>query len=142
MSNKYDIAIIGGGPAGSTAANLLSKNGFSCVLFEKEIFPRPHVGESLLPFCYELFQDLGILEQVRAMSVPKPGVRFLDAKGESFSNYCFSNYISGPSAISSHVDRADFDKLLLDSAQEKGAHILEGTKVKTCLLYTSPSPRD
>lgn len=131
IENKYDIAIIGGGPAGSTAANLLSSNGFSCVLFEKEIFPRPHVGESLLPFCYDLFKDLGIIEKVKAMSVPKPGVRFLDAKGESFSNYCFSHYISGPSAISDHVDRADFDKLLLDSAKEKGANVLEGTKVKT-----------
>ena len=91
MNNKkYDVAIIGGGPAGSTAATMLSKNGLNCVLFEKENFPRPHVGESLLPFCYELFQELGVLDEVRSRSVPKPGVRFLDAKGESYSNYCFS----------------------------------------------------
>jgi flavin-dependent dehydrogenase len=136
-NKKYDVAIIGGGPAGSTAATLLSRSGINCVVFEKEIFPRPHVGESLLPFCYDLFKELGVLEEVRSKSIPKPGVRFLDGNGDSYSNYCFSHYIKGPSAISSHVDRAQFDKILLDNAKKNGVEVQEGTKVKSVAITSS-----
>ena len=58
-SKKYDVIIIGGGPAGSTASTLLAKNGHSVLVLEKAKFPRDHVGESLLPFCYPPFEQLG-----------------------------------------------------------------------------------
>ena len=128
---KYDVIIIGGGPAGSTAATLLARGGLKCIVFEKENFPRPHVGESLLPFCYDLLKELGVLELVQANSVNKPGARFLDSKGKQYSNYCFANHIKGPSAISSHVNRAKFDKILLDHSRQEGAEVKEGTKVKS-----------
>jgi len=80
-SRQYDVIIIGGGPAGSTAATLLAMDGHSVLVLEKAKFPRDHVGESLLPFCYSLFERLGVLDQMRKMYVRKPGVRFLDADG-------------------------------------------------------------
>ncbi len=61
-----DIIIIGGGPAGSAAASFLAMKGRKVLLFEKEKFPRDHVGESLLPFCYKIFNQLGLLEQMKA----------------------------------------------------------------------------
>lgn len=130
MKKKYDVIIIGGGPSGSTAATTLTQKGVDCVVFEKEHFPRPHVGESLLPFCYHLLEDLGVLEEVRANSFPKPGARFLNSTGDQYSNYCFTHYIDGPSAISAHVDRATYDKILLDNSKRTGATVMEGTRVK------------
>jgi len=128
---KYDVAIIGGGPAGATAATQLAKAGLHCILFEKEIFPRPHVGESLLPFCYDLLQELGVLAEVQNTSFIKPGVRFVNADASLYSNYCFGNRIDGPSANALHVNRAKFDKILLDNAKDAGCQVHEGTKVKS-----------
>ena len=67
----YDAAIIGGGPAGSTAATLLAQNGRKVVLIEKEKFPRYHVGESLMPYCYFTLERLGLVEELMASDVPK-----------------------------------------------------------------------
>ena len=128
---KTDILIIGGGPAGSTAATALARKGFQVQVIEKAKFPRPHVGESLIPFCYGLLEDLGGLEEVKAMAFPKPGVRFTDEEGARYSTYCFANVIEGPEKISFHVDRAKFDKILLDNARCKGAKVLEEAMAKS-----------
>lgn len=68
MKTDFEVAIIGGGPGGSSAATYLSKLGYEVVLFEKEKFPRDHVGESLIPFCYYKMKDLGVLEDVAKVS--------------------------------------------------------------------------
>ena len=62
----FDVAIIGGGPAGSSMAAYLAKAGVSCVVFERELFPRPHVGESLVPSSTRVFKDLDFLPQMEA----------------------------------------------------------------------------
>ena len=129
-TTKTDILIIGGGPTGSTAATALVRKGFQVQVIEKAKFPRPHVGESLVPFCYQLLEELDILEEVKAMAFPKPGVRFIDDKGKKYSTYCFANVIEGPEKMSFHVDRAKFDKILLDNARTKGAKVLEEATAK------------
>ena len=65
VAEHYDSVIIGAGPAGSTAAALLAKNGHNVLILEKESFPRYIVGESMLPFCYFTFERLGVIEQYR-----------------------------------------------------------------------------
>jgi len=124
-----DILIIGGGPAGSTAGTLLAREGHQVTLLEKARFPREHVGESLLPFCFELFQSLGVLDQFKSMFVRKPSVRFLSCDGTSATNWCFNEVIKDDSFLSFHVDRKIFDERLLNNARTHGVDVQEETKV-------------
>src|SRR5438270_13491712 len=62
--SRCDVVVIGGGPAGSTMASLLAMKGYDVTVLERERFPREHVGESMLPFCYHVFKELGILEEM------------------------------------------------------------------------------
>ncbi len=135
---RYDIGIVGGGPAGATSAFFLCKAGFSVILFEKEIFPRPHVGESLLPFCYDLFEEMGIVEKLNKRFARKPGVLFASADGQRSASFCFNHVIKGDKALSYHVVRADFDKLLLDTAIEAGAKVMQGTTVTDVSFRDDP----
>ena len=135
----YDVAIIGGGPAGATAATLLAREGHSVIVFEKEKFPRPHVGESLIPFCYPLFENLGIIEEMKSGFVRKPGVRFISKDDDSRTTYCFKNILPGPEQLSFHVLRSRFDELLLKNAEKNGAVIKQEHKVKSTDLSNSNS---
>jgi flavin-dependent dehydrogenase len=128
-SKKYDVVIIGGGPAGSTAATLLAMNGHSVLVLEKAKFPRDHVGESLLPFCYSLFEQLGILDHMKKTYVRKPGVRFLDTDGNHYTTWCFGHVMQGPDSLSFHVPRGVFDQMLLENSRKHGTTVEEETKV-------------
>ena len=66
-----DAVVIGGGPGGATAATLLARRGYSVVLLEREIFPRAHVGESLLPASMPVLEELGVLGQIENENFPK-----------------------------------------------------------------------
>ncbi len=126
----YDFIIIGGGPTGASAGTFLARKGYKALILEKEIFPRQHVGESLLPFCYPLFEELGVLDEMKKRFVRKPGARFSNHDGTSSSTWCFKNIIHDDSYLSFHVVRADFDKMLLDNAVKNGAEKREGCKVE------------
>jgi flavin-dependent dehydrogenase len=133
----YDYIIIGGGPAGSTAATNLARNGFKVLVLEKEKFPRFHIGESLLPFCYHIFKDLGVLEQIESQFVRKPGATFSDIHNSKYSHWCFDKVIDDPSYLSFHVRRDEFDKILLDNSSKNGATVLEETKVTNLDMESS-----
>ncbi|HEU5373975.1 MAG TPA: NAD(P)/FAD-dependent oxidoreductase [Ktedonobacteraceae bacterium] len=142
----YDVCIIGGGPAGASIAAYLAKAGLSCAIFEREIFPRPHVGESLVPSSTRVFKEIGFLEKMDQAGFPKKygaawttngagpvyterfeglepdcnvDVRFAEREQPGVDrNYTF------------HVDRGKFDLLLLQHASELGTAVYEGIRVQ------------
>ncbi|MGH7566942.1 MAG: NAD(P)/FAD-dependent oxidoreductase [Gemmatimonadota bacterium] len=124
-----DVIVIGGGPAGSTVSSFLAKHGHSVTLLEKEKFPREHVGESLLPFCYRTFKELGVLDSMKGLFVRKPTVRFTTIDGTRSTNWCFNRVIKDESFLSFQVDRKVFDVLLLENSRRLGVDVREETKV-------------
>ena len=127
---NYDVAIIGGGPAGSTAATLLSKAGRRVIVLERDKFPRFHIGESLLPFSMETFTRLGIQEKLRAGFVEKFGGEIAEAGGEKAAKFYFKDGFGSRTDRSYQVTRSKFDKMLLDHAAELGAEVREETMVE------------
>ncbi len=126
----YDVAIIGGGPAGSTAAALLARAGRRVIVFEREKFPRFHIGESLLPFSMKAFTRLGLHEKfLRAGFMKKFGGEILGACSEPGTKFYFKDGYRSQTDHAYQVTRGDFDKLLLDHAAECGAEIHEDTSV-------------
>lgn len=124
-----DVVVIGGGPAGSTMASFLAMKGHDVVVLERDRFPREHVGESMLPFCYRLFEELGILAEMEDRFVRKPGVRFIDTDGTTNTAWCFAHHITDETALSFQVIRSEFDQVLLDHSVSLGATVHQETKV-------------
>jgi len=125
----YDVAIIGGGPAGSTAATLLAKAGRRVIVFEREKFPRFHIGESLLPFSVQTFDRLGVREKLDDAFMPKFGGEITAACGTKGVRFYFKDGFRSQRDRAYQVTRSEFDKLLLDHARENGAEVCEQTEV-------------
>jgi geranylgeranyl reductase family protein len=134
-TGMYDVAVIGGGPAGSTAAALLARAGRRVIVFERERFPRFHIGESLLPFSMKAFTRLGLHEKfLRAGFIKKFGGEFFSACSSEGTKFYFKDGYRSQTDYSYQVTRADFDKVLLDHAAESGAEVREETGVKSVEL--------
>ena len=128
--DMYDVAIIGGGPAGSTAAALLARAGRRVIVFEREKFPRFHIGESLLPFSMKAFSRLELHEKLlRAGFLKKFGGQIFGACSERGTKFYFKDGFRSQTDHAYQVTRADFDKVLLDHAAECGAEVHEETSV-------------
>jgi FADH2 O2-dependent halogenase len=142
----FDVGIVGGGPAGSSMAAYLAKAGIECVVFERSLFPRQHVGESLVPSSTRVFKDLGFLPKMEEAGFPK---KFGAVWTASQSSRLYDHDWEGLSAdahadlefrerdqpgvdqiYTYHVDRGVFDNLLLHHANELGAEVVEGVSVK------------
>lgn len=156
MTTDFDVGIIGGGPAGAATAGYLAKAGVKCVVFERELFPRPHVGESLVPSTTRVFRELGFLEQMEIHKFPhklgavwtaasngkiydhdweglsadsEAGIRFEEREQEGVDmNYTY------------HVDRGLFDNLFLQHAHKLGAQVYEGIRVNDVHLGDKNNP--
>src|SRR5215210_9354751 len=125
-----DVAIIGGGPAGSTAAALLAMAGRRVIVLERDKFPRFHIGESLLPFSMKAFTRLGLHEKFRrAGFMEKFGGAMYGACGGDGVKFYFEDGFRSQTDRSYQVTRAEFDKVLLDHAAESGAEVCEETSV-------------
>lgn len=149
----FDVAIIGGGPAGSSMGAYLAKAGVNCVVFERELFPRPHVGESLVPSSMRVFRDLNFIDQMEAAKFPhKFGAAWTaedsrgvydhdwiglkehsDVRPESHVDIQFGERSQEgvDRDYTYHVDRGKFDLMLLQHANKLGAAVYEGVKVSS-----------
>ena len=130
MAATPEVAVIGGGPAGSTAATLLAQAGHSVALYEREKFPRFHIGESFMPDTYWAFRRLGVLDRMKSSHfTPKFSVQFVtDAGKESQPFYFFENN-PHESTQTWQVVRSEFDAMLLDNARDHGVTVHEEARV-------------
>ncbi len=124
-----DVLIIGGGPAGSTAASFLRRKGWSVILLEKARHPRFHIGESLLPMNLPIFERLGVMDKVEALGVPKLAADFECDSETGYHRFAFNRALGSSPGYAFQVRRADFDAMLIRHAREQGADTREGHKV-------------
>jgi flavin-dependent dehydrogenase len=127
--DECDVAVIGGGPSGSTAAALLARRGYRVIALEKARHPRFHIGESLLPMNLPIFERLGVLDKVRALGVFKPGADFEADNERGYNTYAFARAIGASPPHAFQVWRQDFDQMLYEHARECGADAREGHEV-------------
>lgn len=121
---SYDVAIVGGGPGGSTLAALLRMQGRSVCIVERDEFPRFRIGESLLPFSMDTFEKTGVLEKIRAAGfMEKHGARFIIDDSDEQECFWFRDGLDKDHPFAFEVQRAPFDKLLLDHAVELGVTV-------------------
>ena len=139
VAQDCDVVVIGGGPAGSTAAAMLARMGHKVIALEKDRHPRFHIGESLLPMNLPLFERLGVLEKVREIGVFKPGADFEANNERGYNTYAFARALGNSPPHAYQVWRQDFDKMLYDHARECGADAREGHEVRQ---VTQQSSRD
>jgi flavin-dependent dehydrogenase len=122
--------VIGGGPSGATAAAILAQKGRKVVVVEKEKFPRYHVGESLMPFCYFTFERLGVLDELKKFAfTEKHSVQFVRQDGKMSAPFYFFQHMDHPAATTWQVKRSEFDHMLLRNAEKQGAEVREETLV-------------
>jgi FADH2 O2-dependent halogenase len=145
MEGDFDVIIIGGGPAGSTAASYLAGAGMSVAVFESELFPRSHVGESLVPATTPVLLEIGAMEKIDEAGFPRKygaawtsaETRPMPANGFSGLNHDWSAEVQfverGQAGVDRdytyHVDRGKFDTIMLKHAESRGAKVFTGVRV-------------
>jgi flavin-dependent dehydrogenase len=130
-----DVVVIGGGPAGSTVSTLLAQHGHRVWLFERERFPRFHIGESLIPHTYWVLKRLGMLEKMRPSHfVKKYSVQFVNQHGRLSEPFYFIDHNPHECSQTWQVLRGEFDQMMLTNAREHGVDVHEGVRVLEVLF--------
>src|SRR4029453_2520336 len=133
--SDYDVIVIGGGPAGSTVSTLLAQRGVRVALYEREHFPRFHIGESLIPDTYWVLQRLNMLEKLkRSAFVRKYSVQFVSQSGRMSEPFYFRDHRPHECSDTWQVLRSKFDQMMLDNAREHGVEVHEGVRVRQVLF--------
>ena len=130
----YDAVVIGGGPAGATAALVMARAGLSVRVLERARFPRFHIGESFLPANLELIRELGLEPALRRLpQVEKGGVEFAVGHGRSSQHFLFADCLLREATETFNIERAPFDAMLLDAAAAAGAEVSQDVAVRRIL---------
>ena len=130
LSESYDVIVIGAGPAGCTTAALVAEHGWDTLLVERDAMPRFHVGESLMPECYWMFERLGILDKFSEFGFTKKnGVQFVNHNDKESQPFFFNEHDPRDCSTTLHVQRGEFDQIMFDNASEKGATCIDRTRV-------------
>src|SRR5688572_18712877 len=138
MSEKIDVLVIGAGPAGSIAAAMIHKNGFSVRVVEREKFPRFVIGESLLPRCMEVLDETDMIDVIKAKNFQeKFGAKFM--KEEKVADFNFSDQFSNGWTWTWQVQRADFDLALITEVQRRGVRVDFETTVTAIEFFPDES---
>jgi flavin-dependent dehydrogenase len=134
-ATETDVIVIGGGPGGAAASTLLAQHGCRVQLFEREHFPRFHIGESLIPETYWVLKRLNMLEKLKASPfVKKHSVQFVGSSGQPSEPFYFMEHKPHESSQTWQVLRSEFDKMMLDNAREHGVVAHEGVRVLDVLF--------
>jgi flavin-dependent dehydrogenase len=135
---KHDVIIIGGGPGGSTLAAFLAKKGYDVAIFEREAYPRFHIGESLLPASMPIFKETGFYETLAGGKyIKKYGARFVDYQTEEEIYFGFEGGINADIPMAFEVERRDFDSDILAHAVKCGATLYQPEDVKDVSFFDS-----
>src|SRR5919206_486008 len=130
-----DVVVIGGGPAGSTASTLIAQKGYKVQLFEREKFPRFHIGESLIPETYWVLKRLGMLPKMqKSHFVKKYSVQFVNSTGRNSAPFYFWDNRPHECSQTWQVIRSEFDTLMLDNAREQGVEVHQPARVLEVLF--------
>ncbi len=133
--NSSDVIVVGGGPAGATTATLVAQQGYSVTLFERERFPRYHIGESLIPETFWVLERLKMIDKLRqSRFVQKHSVQFITDRGMLSEPFYFADNKPHESSQTWQVLRSEFDQMMLENAAEQGVMVHEGTRVLEVLF--------
>lgn len=133
--NQTDVVVIGGGPAGSTVSTLIAQKGHRVRLFEREKFPRFHIGESLIPETYWVLKRLNMLDKMkRSAFVKKESVQFVNQHGKISEPFYFHDNRPEECSRTWQVLRSEFDTMMLNNAREHGVDAREGARVREVLF--------
>jgi flavin-dependent dehydrogenase len=135
IGESVDVVVIGGGPAGSTVSTLLAQQGIKVKLFERDRFPRFHIGESLIPETYWVFQRLKLLDKMKASPfVKKFSVQFVNAQGKESAPFYFHDNKPHECSQTWQVIRSEFDTMMLNHAREHGVAVHQPARVLEVLF--------
>jgi flavin-dependent dehydrogenase len=125
-TEETQVLVVGGGPGGSTVAGLLARNGLQVTLVERDLLPRYHIGESLLPSCLRIFDLLGVREQMDRYGFVRKNGGYFDWGGQKWE-IDFGG--GGRPLYGFQVIRGEFDRLLFEHARRLSADAHDGIEV-------------